>query len=90
MQKSLEKRKKLVPLQSQTKARGSDISCEAGFFSAEDKERSLTRLIGKYKQVPRNNKIESVNSFKELGCQGRAKQYKKYTKKSLILAQDER
>lgn len=34
------------------------------FFSAEDKERSLTRLIGKYKQVPRNNKIESVNSFR--------------------------
>ena len=51
---------------------------------------SLIILKDKYKQVPRNNKIESVNSFKELGCQGRAKQYKRYTKKSLILAQDER
>ena len=41
------------------------ISRKAGFFSAKF-ERSLKRLIGKYKQeqqVPRERKNESVDSF---------------------------
>ena len=59
------------------------------FFSAKF-ERSLTRLLGKYKQVPRNKKIiESVNSFGIKGVRFKLRN-KEYTKKSLILAQDER
>ena len=48
---------------------------------------SLKILKGKYKkQVPNKQKIESVNSKKL----NKARKIKKYTKKSLILAQDER
>ena len=50
----------------------------------------MKRLEGKYKQVPRNLIIESVNSFKELRVSGIRLRDKEYTKKSLILAQDER
>ena len=47
-------------------------------------------LKDKYKQVPRK-KNESVNSFKELRVSGvKLRNIKKNTKKSLILAQDER
>ena len=49
--------------------------------------------IDKYKQVPREfkkNLIESVNFLKKLERQEQAKRNKKYTKKSLLLAQDER
>ena len=47
----------------------------------------IEKTEGKYKkQVPNKQKIESVNS-KRLN---EARKIKKYTKKSLILAQDER
>ena len=51
---------------------------------------SLIILKDKYKQVPRNKKIiESVNSFGIKGVRFKLRN-KEYTKKSLILAQDER
>ena len=80
----------LLPLQSQSETNGAWPSAgQAGFFSAKF-ERSLTRLLGKYKQVPRNKKIiESVNSFGIKGVRFKLRN-KEYTKKSLILAQDER
>ena len=53
--------------------------------------RSLIILKGKYKQSTEKTIIESVNFFFwNLGVRNQAKQYKEYTKKSLILAQDER
>ena len=51
----------------------------------------MKRLEGKYKKQVPNLKIESVDSLENVRRveKGQAKR-KKYTKKSLILAQDER
>ena len=50
----------------------------------------MKRLERKYKEASnKKKKIESVN-FLEIRSAGLNLRYKKYTKKSLILAQDER
>ena len=61
----------------------------AGFFNAKFEKSSLKRLKGKYKQVPKKEN-ESVNSFGIKASGIKLRKIKKYTKKSLILAQDER
>ena len=51
----------------------------------------MKRLERKYKEASTNNtKIESVDFFMKLRVPESNLEYKKYTKKSLILAQDER
>ena len=47
-------------------------------------------VIGKYKQVPRNNNRERRFLLEIVSVRNQAEKYKEYTKKSLILAQDER